>query len=107
MKTMMYAMLDKRANPEMLGYLPSFLNEDDPRPAREQLDANYQHGGGWRPMDGWTFDPKTLVIRFPGDPTFRPYAMTTLHGKETILFYLHDWVLIQQEDDSFEIARMN
>lgn len=33
-------------SPEMLGYLPNMLNEHDPRSAREQLDDNYQHGGG-------------------------------------------------------------
>ena len=37
---------------EQLGMLPYFIDPNDPRPAREQLDANYQHGGGWVPSRG-------------------------------------------------------
>jgi hypothetical protein len=38
--------------PEMLGFIPSFLSEDDSRPAREQFAANYI--AGWQPMPGFT-----------------------------------------------------
>ena len=34
---------------EALGFIPTFLHVDDPRPAAEQIDAAYQHGGGWKP----------------------------------------------------------
>lgn len=46
-------MVWKFLNPEMtveqLGYIPLFFAADDPRPAAEQLNERYAHGGGWRP----------------------------------------------------------
>ena len=33
---------------DMVGLIPSFLDTEDTRPAREQIDANYQHGGNER-----------------------------------------------------------
>ena len=103
---MIWLGLDPRFDMEQLGYLPGFLSNDDPRPAREQFDANYQHGGGWRPYpDGeWTFDDPTIT--YPGDPPLSPIAMTTLRD-EAIFFYPHALVMIIQPDDSFEIARMD
>jgi hypothetical protein len=40
-------------DPEELGLLPDFIDQNDPRSAREQFDANYGHGGGWHPIDGF------------------------------------------------------
>ena len=92
---------------DMVGYLPMLLDEQDLRPARAQLHDNYQHGGGWRPMDGWTFDHGSGVIKYPGDPELGPIAEMWLR-KERILVYLHAWVVIAQPDGhSFEIARMD
>ena len=101
---MTYVGLDPRFDMEQLGYLPGFLNEDDPRSAAEQYDANYV--GGWRPQSGWTYVPATMVARYPGDPSVKPFAMTLLRD-EIILFYPHAYVLILQQDDSFEMARMD
>jgi hypothetical protein len=50
---MIWVLLDHRVTEkEHLGSLPKMLNEHDPRPAREQLDAGYRHGGGWSPFKG-------------------------------------------------------
>jgi hypothetical protein len=92
-------------DPEALGLLPYMLNADDPRPAREQFDASYGHGGGWQPMEGF----KLLAdgrIKYPGDPALKPIAMIRLRD-ETIFFYDCAWVAIHQKDGSFEIARMD
>ena len=60
---------------QLIGPLPSFLDPADPRPAREQFDANYQHGGGWRPIKGFTCDwKKDGTIHYPGDPPLKPIA---------------------------------
>ena len=75
---------------EMLGFLPSFLNENDPRPAAQQFDANYQHGGGWQPMEGWTLADDDM-LKYPGDPPQSPLAETRLRD-ERILFYPHAFV---------------
>lgn len=90
----------------VLGELVAFLHEDDPRSAQEQLDMNY-HFGGFVPFDGFTFNPATKAISYPGDPDFYPEAMTTLHDKETIYLYPSSWVLILQQDGSYVISRLD
>lgn len=89
----------------LLGYIPTFLSEHDPLPAREQLDANYKHGGGWNPMAGWKMGPE-YSIKYPGDPWLYPVAKLQLRD-EIILVYEHAWVVVLQPDGSFEIARMD
>jgi hypothetical protein len=104
---MIYAFLDARADMEFLGYLPSFLSENDPDDARTQLNKNYQHGGGYRPLDGWKIlDMVTMTIQYPGDPPLHPVAMTTLR-QEVIYFFPHAQVLILQPNGEFVVARMD
>lgn len=100
-----FEMLDPRMTDEHLGFLPSFLSEDDPAPAREQIDKNYAHGGGWRPMKEWTMATND-TIKYPGDPRLRPLARAKLRD-ETILFYDCAILAIVQPDGSFEIARVD
>ena len=99
-------MFDSRHSVEDLGLLPMFLDADDPRPAREQLDSNYQHGGGFRPMPGFTLDFLTGSLSYPGDSVMAPIAATVIHG-EAVLFYPYAFVMILQHDNSFEIARLD
>jgi hypothetical protein len=87
-----------------IGLIPSFLDENDPRPAREQLDEGYAHGGGWRPFKGHELTDDGLV--YPGDPPSPLLASTKLRD-ERILVFLHAWVAIVQPDGSFEVARMD
>ena len=93
------------ADPEMLGFIPEFLSLNDPRPAREQLDTAYAHGGGWRPMEGWELKANDN-LKYPGDPQTRVIAETKLRD-ETIYVYEHAWVAIVQPDGQFEVARMD
>lgn len=60
-----FRLLDSYAD---LGYLPGFFDAADPRPARQQIDQNYGHGGGWRPMEGWTMNPGSKVLELPRRP---------------------------------------
>lgn len=101
-----FELLDPRMTQEHVGFIPFFLDEDDPRPAREQLDAHYQHGGGWSPFKGFTLNPDNS-LQYPGDPPTRPLAQTTLHNEELIVFYDYSWVAIIQPDRSFEVCRMD
>ena len=91
---------------EMVGFLPEFLDLRDTRPAKEQFDANYRHGGGWSPQEAWTFDANDLTIKYPGDPRLKPIAITALRD-EMIYVYPSGIVNIVQLDGSFEIARMD
>lgn len=87
-----------------LGLLPSFLDEADPRPAREQLDTHYIYGGHWRTGPA-SIDQKNRLC-YPGDPPLAPLAMTMLRD-ELIILYPGDFVVILQPDRSFIFQRMD
>jgi hypothetical protein len=91
--------------PDHVGPIPLWLNEDDPRPAKEQLDEHYQHGGGWQPFEGFKL-LKNHSIKYPGDPELKLLAIMRLR-EEMIAVYPHAWVMILQKDGSYEICRMD
>lgn len=88
-----------------LGFLPAFLDDADPRPAKEQFNENYKHGGGWRKFEGFTLH-KDNSISYPDDPPLYPIAWTKLRD-EAIFVYQSSWVLVRQPDGSHEIARID
>jgi len=81
------------------------LHDDDPRPAREQFQERYAHGGGWRPMKGHKMG-EDMEIKYPGDPVMWPWALMKLRD-ETVVVYQYGWVAIIQPDGSYEVARMD
>lgn len=99
-----FKMLHPRATHDMLGYVPGFFSEADPRPAREQINANYR--SGWFPLKGGRMTPKTGLYKYPGDPALMPIAVAKLRD-ETIYFYQYEMLSIVQPDGSYEIARVN
>lgn len=101
---MIWRAMHPHATPDMLGFLPGFLSEDDPRPAREQLDSAYAHGGGWNSFTGFRMLPDGIA--YPGDPVM-PLLYETQLRDEIIRFYNCAWVAIVQPDGSFDIARMD
>ncbi len=100
---MMIWALKRNITPEHLGLIPSFLDEDDPRPAREQFDAKYI--GGWMPFPGFEM-LEGGDLKYPEDPVTICLAETKLRD-ETIRFYQSSWVSITQPDGSFEVSRMD
>jgi hypothetical protein len=101
---MRWTLLGKR-HVSHISPLFAMLSEDDPRPAREQLDSHYKHGGGWVPFEGFRLGSDNSLL-YPGDPPIRPVARARLRD-EVILVYLHDWVAIKQPNGSFEVCRMD
>jgi len=100
-----------RYSPEdMIGIIPFILSEADPRPAVEQLDAGYAHGGGWRPFEGF----KLVIngkgnwpeLHYPGDPPTVAIAQAKLRDERIILFQ-HAWVAVVQADGNYVVARMD
>ena len=91
---------------DMVGLIPYFLDENDPRPACDQFDANYQHGGGWRSMDGFKLNHKTFTLTYPGDPPYKPLAMIALR-KEKIFIYEYAFVCVLQPEGLFSVARLD
>jgi hypothetical protein len=99
--------LDLECSPDHVGFIPTFLNLDDKRPAREQLDENYRHGGGWRPQSGFTqVSNHRYCLKYPGDPPLTPLAVIPIR-KEVVLIYRYGYVAIFQEDGTFEACRMD
>jgi hypothetical protein len=94
--------IDPRFHLDDLGYIPTFLDENDPRPAREQFNERYC--SGWRPQPGFT--NREAVLHYPGDPPFKPLACFEWRD-EMIFFYKHAYVAIFQPDGSFEVCRMD
>lgn len=95
-------------NPQRAGLLPLFLNDRDPRPAREQLHESYAHGGGFQPFEG--FDLKRLgvgfALKYPNDPLMKEVARAQLR-QELVVLFEYDWVGIIQPDETFVVARMD
>jgi len=100
-----WQMLHPNMTPEHLGLIPGWLDRDDPRPAREQFNEHYGHGGGWRPFGGFKLTAQNRLI-YPEDPPLVPLAQAWLRD-ELIVFYEHAWVAIIQSDRSFEACRMD
>lgn len=100
-----WTMLHPRMTPEHLGYIPWFLDDENEKPAAEQINDNYGHGGGWRSFKGFKHigDHK---LQYPGDPAYVPLAECKLRN-ETIVFYQHSWVAVFQEDGTFDVARID
>jgi hypothetical protein len=99
-----------RATYEMLGYLPDFWLESDPRSAKEQANTSYAHGGGWNTIESSVtskFVMEENGLRYPGDPLIELLAEGRLHDKETIRIYNHAFVAIVQDDGTYEICRMD
>jgi hypothetical protein len=87
----------------ILGFIPDFLSETDPRPAKEQFDSNYI--GGWRNAKGFQLDDDNALTA-ADDPPLEPLAKCYFRD-EMILFYRHSWVAIVQRDRTFEVSRMD
>jgi hypothetical protein len=98
-------MLDKRTTIGALGFIPSFLDPADPRPAVQQFDSNYQ--SGWHPQSGFTLDLRNGgTLHYPGDPPFKPLAMIVLRD-EIIFVYRYGYVAVVQPGGEFEACRMD
>lgn len=87
---------------EAWGLIPGFLNEDDPRSAKEQLEANYI--AGWNKFEGFTYDPVNMSLKYPGDPRMDPLGAIQFRD-ELLLIYQSAWVLILQPNGEWEVAR--
>lgn len=105
---MLLVQLLNNGTPHHVGIIPQMLDPHDPDSAAKQFDKNYQHGGGWRPMqpNKWTFDAETKQIAYPKDAPYVARALMEFKD-EKIYVYDHGWVCIVQPDGSFEVSRMD
>lgn len=98
--------IDPTANlPEGVGFIPTFLDLDDPRPASEQFNERYVYGG-WRHQEGFECAHERFCLDYPGDTTLRPIAAIPFRD-EMVMIYRYGYVAIWQKDGSFEACRMD
>jgi len=97
-------------NMEVVGFIPSFLNEADPRPAKEQINEAYAHGGGWNSFNGFGLGidsrSELYTLEYEGDPPTHELSRATFRD-ETLVFFEHSWFAIIQKDGSYDIARLD
>jgi hypothetical protein len=105
MNVMVWMILDPSYEPDDLGFIPGFLDADDPRPAKEQIDSAYQHGGGWQSRKDFKIN-EDGSLSYPGDPPLHPIAMAGIRD-ELVVVYPHSWVVIMQNNDTFDVARID
>ena len=93
---------------EVVGLIPAFLDELDPRSAIEQIDQNYQHGGGWRDMDGTIFERESgeYVYCYPDDPPFQELSRAYFRD-ELLVFFDCQLLAVIQKDGSYRISRID
>lgn len=99
---------------ELLGYIPTFIHEDDPRTAVEQFNDRYSHGGGWHPFKGFSLvdeEGKEYELVYPASedgPAERYKAIGVAKLRdEIIIVFEHAWVVILQKDNTWEASRMD
>jgi len=96
-------------DPNDWGYILDWLDPHDPTPAKEQIDRNYQHGGGWRDFPGFTVkggDGNKFTLHYPGDPPQREISRLYF-GEELVVLFEHSIVMIVQADGSHVIAHID
>ncbi len=94
-------------DPYWLGFIPQWLDENNPEPAAKQFDNNYQHGGGWHAFgkDKYTMNAAG-DIKYPGDP-YNKWLFEGQFRDEVIRVHEHEFVSITQPDGTFEVCRMD
>lgn len=102
---MLWRQKHPKATPDMLGLIPDFVSEADPRPAKEQFHTAYAHGGGWNDFTGFAM-LSDGNMQYPGDPPTRLLYETQLRD-ETIRVYEDAWVAIIQPDGSFVVSSLD
>jgi hypothetical protein len=95
-----------------VGVLDRIFRNGDPRPAKEQIEDRYYHGGGYRPIPGFRLERGSIV--YPGDPengeddeVYEPIAFTALNSTELIVLYQSGFVRVSQTNGDFDIVRMD
>ena len=90
-----------------LGFIPTFLSYDDERPSAEQIDANYQHGGGWRPNNKFKFDRDTHTLQYPGDPELKSFAVGIMPNETLLMFPYSILLIFNRKEKTYEVARVD
>lgn len=94
---------------DVVGFIPMFADEQDPKSIHDQFNINYAHGGGWHPIDGFELiDKELMTLKFPGDPPLQPLVFAKFRDHHIVYVYESGIVMIYDtQDGTFEVARMD
>jgi hypothetical protein len=87
----------------LLGDVPAWLDENDPRGAQAQINEKYVFGG-WRPLAATLGLGNALC--YPGDPPQLPFAEIVFRN-ERIFAYPSEFWGIKSADGSVTFARLD
>jgi hypothetical protein len=97
---------------EVWGLIPYFLDENDPRGAKEQFADKYV--GGWSPFEGFKLDTRNMELSYSDDPPMKPISVLLWNapeGKrrpEMVFLYESSWVMvIDPSTETWEVSRMD
>lgn len=89
-----------------IGFIPDFLSPDCEDSAAKQIGRNYKHGGGWRPLEGYSLDLEPGIVTHSSGLQMRPIAAAVMRA-EVIAIYPRGYVAIIQPNGVFEIAKVD
>lgn len=93
---------------EIVGFIPHFLDRDNPKGAVEQINDNYAHGGGWNDFEGFKMrlTEDGFALEYEGDPPLPARSVARLRN-ELIAVFDYGWVAVIQLDATFRVARID
>ena len=92
---------------ELIGVIPMWLESMPAHPAREAIDNNYAHGGGWFSMKGFTVNEEG-VLSYPEDPDLYPIVEYIREGHDERCFqYEYGWVSVVDAEGNLDVARID
>jgi len=95
------------------GLLPEIIRANDPRPAAEQIQTRYQHGGGYRPFGGSSWELRKspegdLALLYPGDPPLKEVSRLILrNSQEVCVLFEFGFVAILGRQGTLAVLRMD
>lgn len=102
--------VDRRIfHPDMLGLIPSFVQDGDERPVIEQINERYAHGGGWRDMEGMVIDlDGSGALVGPSGSRFALIGATIYPSHDTLMLVFESGMTaVVAADASYRVARLD
>lgn len=90
---------------DFIGDIKYFADEKNEPSLAEQFNKNYSFGGGWNPFQGFMLSENNKLI-YPGDPPLKPLAVAKFRNQQVFIYH-YAWVMILNEDGTFEVSRMD
>lgn len=92
---------------DVLGLLPEIITDKDSRPVREQIEDRYAHGGGWKPMEGFTFDPMSATLTYKDGEQMLALAYAAVRNEVVVLYESAILLVFNRTDNTYDVIRID